>query len=62
VGNTRGGMLYDGGGIQERGKHKCLMIQVAEDLEGTRAERPVRHMLKTIMLIFVLNFIYCNIL
>jgi hypothetical protein len=55
-------MLYDGGGIQERGKHKCLMIQVAEDLEGTRVERPVRHMLKTIMLIFVLNFIYCNIL
>jgi hypothetical protein len=58
VGNIRGDMLPDGGGIKERGKRKCLMAQVIEDPEGMRAGRPVRRMLKTIMLIFVLNFIY----
>jgi hypothetical protein len=58
MGNSRDDMLHDGGGIQERGKRKCLMAQVIEDPKGMRAGRPIRRMLKTIMLIFVLNFIY----
>jgi hypothetical protein len=38
VDNTRDGMLQDGGGIQKRGKQKCLVAQVAEDPKGTRAD------------------------